>query len=91
MEQAPLHCAGHRLFATTAILTRAANPEIEHIHHRMPVVLKSDHLLPWVNGEMGTHEAIDTLGTGHAWSFHEVEKFGIPDDGPHLIERSTLI
>ncbi|MCZ4269516.1 SOS response-associated peptidase [Rhodobacteraceae bacterium G21628-S1] len=73
---------------TCAILTRPALDQIEHIHHRTPVILGDGELAAWLTGSISTADAKADLGT--AWDgrlkFHRVQKFGITDDGPELIE-----
>lgn len=73
---------------TCTLLTRPALPELAEIHPRSPVILTADEIGPWVKGETGTEEAIDTLGTGWEGQFryHRVSRFGRDDDGPDLIE-----
>lgn len=82
---------GEGVIATNTIVTREAPPEIAHLHHRAPVILKSDQLVPWMKCEIGTKEAIDSLGLGHTFKHHEVQKFGIKDDDPEMIMPSTLL
>lgn len=76
---------------TNTILTREADKSINELHHRMPVILSGKQLMPWMTGQIGTQEAIETLGLGFNYNFHRIQPFGIKDDGPELIERSTLI
>lgn len=77
---------------TCAILTRAADPEIAHLHPRMPIILTSDEMMPWLDREMPDVEAIDQLGTGWTGRYiaRRVRPFGIADDGPELIEAEGL-
>lgn len=73
---------------TAAILTRAAAPEIAHLHPRMPVILSDAEIAPWLGHEGADGETIETLGTGWAgrYAVRRVRPFGIADDGPDLIE-----
>ncbi len=75
-----------------AILTRDAEPEIARLHDRMPVILQSDHLAPWVFNKVEDETAIAEYGQGWKGQFHyhAVQPFGIRDDGPELIESSVL-
>jgi putative SOS response-associated peptidase YedK len=73
---------------TCAILTRPAPAQLAEIHPRAPVILTGNEVGPWVSGEIGTQEAIDSLGTGWEgqFRFHRVARFGRDDEGPELIE-----
>ncbi len=76
---------------TCTILTRAADPAIQDLHHRMPVILTDAEADPWLDHDP---DVIDTLGThwGDRFLFHKVEKIGRDDNGPHLIEPlATLL
>ncbi|OYX44334.1 MAG: hypothetical protein B7Z02_06180 [Rhodobacterales bacterium 32-67-9] len=77
---------------TAAILTRAADPQIAHLHPRMPVILTGEEMMPWLDRTMPDAEAIDRLGTGRAGRYitRRVRPFGIADDGPELIEAEGL-
>lgn len=68
---------------TTTIVTRAADPQIEHIHARTPVILSHDEIEPWL---MGSDDHIAELGTRNRFKFHEVNKIKRGDDGPQLID-----
>lgn len=73
---------------TAAILTRAADPQIAHLHPRMPVILADAEIAPWLGHEIGDVETVATLGTGWRgrYAVRRVRPFGIADDGPELIE-----
>jgi putative SOS response-associated peptidase YedK len=69
---------------TCAVLTRAALPQISHLHPRSPVMLAQEELSPWMSGVAGSE-------IGQSWEgrmiHHPVRKFGLYDDGEELIER----
>lgn len=73
---------------TCTILTRDAEPSIAHIHHRMPLILSQDEIEPWLSCSANDDEVIADFGRSWAErvTTHPVEKFGIKDDGPELIE-----
>ncbi|KAB2882848.1 MAG: SOS response-associated peptidase [Albidovulum sp.] len=73
---------------TAAILTREADPQIAHLHPRMPIILTEAEIAPWLEQETGDVETIATLGTGWTgrYAVRRVRPFGIADDGPQLIE-----
>ena len=73
---------------TCTILTRAAAPQIQHLHDRMPVILTSDQLGPWIKGEIGTAEAKNALGAGWdgRFQFHRVAPLKRESEGPEVIE-----
>jgi putative SOS response-associated peptidase YedK len=75
---------------TCTILTREASSEIKDLHPRMPVILTSDQLTPWMANDVTDAEIIDTFGTTQTYKFHRVAKFGIKDDGPELIDTDDL-
>lgn len=77
---------------TCTILTRPALPEIEDIHHRMPVILTEDEMMPWLNGAATDDDIRASFGTGVEGRFrhHQVRNIGIRDNGPELIEPTTL-
>lgn len=70
---------------TCTIVTRAADEAIAELHPRMPVILKPDELTLWMQGQND-----EDVGMGHRFSFHRVARFGIKDDGPHLIDHDDL-
>lgn len=43
------------------ILTTQANSSISSIHHRMPIVLPSDNVTPWLNDKDAAHEILHTV------------------------------
>jgi len=69
-------------------LTRDAEPEIAGIHHRMPVILSSDQIEPWLDYTLESKHSIAKLGCNWTNRFKttKVRKFGRDDDGPELIE-----
>ncbi|MFN6951031.1 MAG: SOS response-associated peptidase family protein, partial [Albidovulum sp.] len=73
---------------SAAILTRAADRQIAHLHPRMPVILTEAEIAPWLTREMDDAETVATLGTGWAGRYlaRRIRPFGIADDGPELIE-----
>lgn len=75
-----------------AILTRDAEPEIAELHNRMPVILQSDQLAPWVFNNVEDKTAITEYGQGWHGQFryHTVLPFGIRDEGPELIDNAGL-
>ncbi|MGR3760874.1 SOS response-associated peptidase [Roseobacteraceae bacterium NS-SX3] len=84
---AGLHSRVSSGLRTCTILTRAALPQIAHIHDRTPVILSAEALAPWLKGEIDGPEAQDL---GKSWDgrmqFRKVAPFGRDDDGPELIE-----
>jgi putative SOS response-associated peptidase YedK len=68
---------------TCTMMTRAANSAVAQIHHRMPVILNIDERESWLSGS----DEIEGLGQGARLEHYPVGKFGVRDDGPHLIER----
>ncbi|MCA0919926.1 SOS response-associated peptidase [Pseudooceanicola nanhaiensis] len=67
---------------TCTILTRAANADVEAIHHRMPVILNAEERDAWLGGTDET----ELLGAEARLRHHPVARFGMKDDGPELIE-----
>lgn len=67
---------------TCSILTRAANQHVQSVHHRMPVILNADERDAWMAGS-----AERDIGAAALLKHHAVASFGIPDDGPELIEE----
>lgn len=94
MLLAGLHTQLHDGTRSCTILTRAALPQLADIHARTPVILSEDETAPWLRGEID-HAAAQDLGL--SWEgrmrFHQVQKFGLKDDGPELIEpvQGTLL
>lgn len=73
------------------ILTAAAAPEIEHLHHRMPIILKPSAFEAWINPATGSDEARELLSENRG---SELESFGVSravnssrSEGAELIER----
>lgn len=64
---------------TTTIMTTDAAPEIEELHHRMPIILTSDQIGDWMGCKDGRY------GRTHGFRHHSVAGFGIKDDGENLI------
>ena len=73
---------------TYTILTRDAEAEIAQLHKRMPVILHSEQLSPWLNNSVDDEQVIDEYGLGwrKQYQYRMVEPFGVRDDGPELIE-----
>lgn len=69
------------------ILTRAAVPEIAHIHHRMPVILDDEQMLPWLAGAVKDDQVRAEYGLSVAGRLrhHPVHKFGLRDNNPGII------
>ena len=66
---------------TCTILTRAANPTVEQIHDRMPVILDPEERDGWLAGSDDL-----SIGKDTALKHYLVQPFGVRDDGPELIE-----
>ena len=47
---------------TCAIITRNADKNIRHIHHRMPLILPEEKIIPWLNRDTEVFELNDLLG-----------------------------
>jgi len=67
---------------TCTIMTRAANEGMLGLHDRMPVILDPEEREAWLAGSEDL-----TLGAGVALRHHSVQRFGLHDDGPELIEE----
>lgn len=68
---------------TCTMMTRAANAEIESIHHRMPVILNIQEREAWLSES----DDVQELGSEVRLRHHPVRRFGARDEGPELIER----
>ena len=68
------------------ILTRSADPAIEHLHHRMPVILQSDQLTDWLSCHGTTDELMNRLGTGFGNRLKHHEVGPVRGNGAELIE-----
>ncbi|MEM1363484.1 MAG: SOS response-associated peptidase [Pseudomonadota bacterium] len=70
------------------ILTRAADADLTRLHPRMPVILTPEECLSWLQRTEDDASVITKYGTGWSGRFraHPVQRFGIKDDGPELIE-----
>ncbi|MEL6476251.1 MAG: SOS response-associated peptidase [Pseudomonadota bacterium] len=66
------------------ILTRAADPVLSHLHHRMPVILPADAWPDWLAGAEGAW--IETAGTGSGAQFGFHKTGPIRGDAPGLID-----
>lgn len=75
---------------TCTILTRDAVPQIKSLHARMPVILRNDQLRAWMDHSASDNEVKDSYGIGWQFKFHRVNKFGMKDDGPELIDNCDL-
>ncbi len=63
------------------IVTRAANPTVEAVHHRMPVILDTDEREAWLGGSNDVE-----IGAGAQLRHYPIARFGAADDGEELIE-----
>ncbi len=73
-----------------AILTAPAGPDIEHLHHREPVVMAPEHFEPWLTlPETEGEAALDLVETSHGgfWSPYEVG----PDVGAVRNDHEGLV
>jgi putative SOS response-associated peptidase YedK len=66
---------------TCTIVTRAANDSVRDVHDRMPVILNPEEQEAWLSGSDDI-----AIGAGAQLRHHPVQRFGIRDDGPDLIE-----
>lgn len=75
---------------TFIIVTLAASPQIEHIHNRMPVILKGDVLSAWMDPKRGKEDALSLLqeNRGTDLVYHPVSKAvgAMANKGPELID-----
>lgn len=67
---------------TCTMMTRAANPAIESIHDRMPVILDIQEREAWLSGS----DDVRGLGGAVRLRHYPVRKFGAREEGPQLIE-----
>ena len=51
------------------ILTAAAHPAIEHLHHRMPIVLGKNHWKDWLSSDTSVDEAREILNDNRGGEF----------------------
>lgn len=51
------------------ILTAAAHPAIEHLHHRMPIVLEQSHWQDWLSGDTSVEAAREILNDNRGGEF----------------------
>ena len=92
-DGAPLALAG--LWAaerTCTMLTTAAGPDLEGIHHRMPVILELDALAQWLDPAHLDRPVVKRLlrpAPGGVLVHHPVDpRVGdVRNDGPELVER----
>ena len=68
---------------TYTILTRDAETEIAQLHKRMPVILHSEQLMPWLNSDADDDQVIDDYGLGWSeqYQYRMVKPFGVCDVG----------
>lgn len=66
---------------TCTIMTREANSDVEAVHTRMPVILNADEREAWLGGTDDQN-----IGAGARLKHFPVNRFGMHDDGPELIE-----
>lgn len=71
---------------TCTILTRASEAQLQDIHARTPVILRDSQCADWLKGSEDDDEVIESYGTGWAFDAYKVEKIGLHDDGPELLE-----
>lgn len=76
---------------TATIVTSAAPAELASIHDRAPVMLPQSHWAEWIDPEtIGTDELVSdmaetSISRASEIEFHQVEKFGLEDDGSKLL------
>ncbi len=68
---------------TCTIMTRAANATVADVHDRMPVILNPAEQEAWLAGTDDT-----AIGAGAQLRHYPVQRFGIQDEGPELIETA---
>lgn len=73
---------------TCTVLTRAALPQIAHLHDRVPVMLTEGDMGRWLRHDIGTDEARDTLGADWEgrFKYHRVAPVKRDSEGPEVIE-----
>jgi putative SOS response-associated peptidase YedK len=69
------------------MMTRAANADVAHIHHRMPVILNVDER----ESSLAGGDDVECLGEGARLRHHQVARFGTHDEGRRLIEATKLV
>jgi putative SOS response-associated peptidase YedK len=76
---------------TCAIVTTSAGPDMEGIHDRMPVILESDALDPWLDPDNHDREELEgmvrasRLETLHHYPV-DLRVGNVRNDGPELVE-----
>ncbi len=80
--------------ATAAILTTAAQGEMERIHHRMPVILPSTLWADWLGDEDDAPHLAETIASLGAPRLRATEISdrvnNVRNDGPELLEPATV-
>ena len=89
-----------RILETFTIVTTAAGPALEPIHHRMPVILRGVDRDHWLDQEVRDPHGIGTGSPGSVLAsatdgglrFHAVSKRvgSVRNDGPDLLEEVSL-
>ncbi len=74
---------------SVAIITRPALSQIDHIHHRMPVVLSQTEIIDWLRYEIDIELAQQTLGTrwDGQFNFHNVAPLTNASDSAQVIKE----
>jgi putative SOS response-associated peptidase YedK len=97
-DDAPLNLAGllgrGEGAPAATILTTAANPDLESLHDRMPVVLSDDDAAAWVLEELGLEQMRDLLRPCPAGVL-ELRPASplvndVKNDGPELLDPAAL-
>ncbi|MGM0599119.1 MAG: SOS response-associated peptidase [Candidatus Rifleibacteriota bacterium] len=77
---------------TCAIITTASNQRIRHIHHRMPLILPEEKIIPWLNRDTDLAELKNFLVNPDEvsvefWPANKIVN-SPANDGPECIEQS---
>jgi putative SOS response-associated peptidase YedK len=73
------------------ILTRAADPQVEHLHHRMPVILDDQTQEAWIDPNLQDPQELESLldyTKPTDLRFHPISTLvnSVRNNGPELIE-----
>jgi len=71
---------------TCTILTRAAEEQLTDIHPRTPVILRESQGADFLHRTVDDDEVIESYGTGWNFDAYKVDKIGVHDDGPELLD-----